>query len=212
MNDRYFGEEDIGLPWDLVRSDDECDMSPEESPCVIAAGVNFVVSPAVAVRVVIYITAHSGITVVVKVAAGTDQRRSIVPVGIIRCVLVHRIVAMIFSVTGDHGTLDGLVRGVVLLKLDSSVEHGNRSAAKVGSHQYTRGNVMSLLFISVHVIIVHPVVKENVVYVVHTADPPLLGEFAKSISIHKHFLVLSTTYVSEARFLQQSLSHWSRPF
>jgi len=53
-----------------------------------------------------------------------------------------------------------------------------------------------LLFISIDVIIVYPVIEENVVYIVDTADTPLLRQFAEVVLIEKDFLVLLTTDTS----------------
>jgi len=89
-----------------------------------------------------------------------------------------------------------LISVVFILKLDSGVEHEDRSATQIRSHQYARINVFSLLFISIDVIIVYPVIEENVVYIVDTADTPLLREFAKFVLIDKDFLVLLTTDTS----------------
>ena len=36
---------------------------------------------------------------------------------------------------------------------------------KIRRHKNIRGDVLSLLFISIYILIVHPVVEENVVYV-----------------------------------------------
>lgn len=184
MNDRHFGEEDVRLPNDLVRSNKENDVSPKESSCFIAACIDFVVSAAVATRV--STTACAAIVPVIQVAVRVDQRRSpIVPVGII---------GRVFRNTGDCGTVDGLVIVVVVLKLDSSVEHGNRSATKVRSHQYSRVDVMALLFISIYVIIVDPMVEEDMVHIINTADPPFLWQLAESVLIYEDFLVLPTIY------------------
>lgn len=147
----------------------------------------------------------TGTAVVVQITIEVDKRRSIVVlIGIIRYVLVRRIIAIIFSVTSDRSTLDGFINSVVLLKLDPSIEHRNRSATKVGSYKYTSGNVLSLLFILIYVIIVYPVVEKNVVYIVDTADPPLLRELAESVLIYKDLLVLLTRYIlANACYLQQ---------
>ena len=67
IGNRYFGEEDIRLPRDLMRSNNEYDMSPEEGPCVVVAGIDFVVSAAVAIRVVVPVTIRANIVIVVVV-------------------------------------------------------------------------------------------------------------------------------------------------
>lgn len=51
---------------------------------------------------------------------------------------------------------------------------------------------MALLFISIHVIIVDPMVEEDMVHVINTANPPLLWQLAESVLIYEDFLVLST--------------------
>ena len=134
MNDRHFGEEDVGLPGDLVRSNDESHVSPKESSCVVAACIDFVVGAAVAVpvRVVVSITARADITAVAQVAIGIDERcMLIVPISSIQCVLVHGIVAIIFWIAHERGTVDSVVSVVFVLKLDPGVEHGDRSATKI---------------------------------------------------------------------------------
>lgn len=179
MNDRHFGEEDIGLPRDFVRCDDESDMSPKESPRVVEACVDVIVGAAVAVGIVVSITARAGLTVMIQVAVRVDERHLlIVPIHLVRRVLVRWIVTRILWVAGGRGAVHGVLSVAFVLKLDSGVEHGDRSATKIRSHQYARGNVISLLFVSIHVIIVDPVVEEDVVHIVDTADTPLLREFA----------------------------------
>lgn len=112
---------------------------------------------AVAVGIVFSITARADPTVVIQVAVRVDEHRLlIVPIHLVRRVLVRSIVTRILWVAGGRGAVHRVVSAAFVLKLDSGVEHGDRSATKIRSHQYARGDVTSLLFVSIRVIIVDP--------------------------------------------------------
>ncbi len=197
MNDGHLGEENVGLAGNFVRCDDESDVSSQKRSCLVKACVDIVVGAAVAVDIIVFIATRAGVAVVIEVDVGIDKRcMRVVSIRIIRYVRVPWIVPIIFSITDDLATADVLISVVFILKLDSGVEHEDRSATQIRSHQYARINVFSLLFISIDVIIVYSVIEENVVYIVDTADTPLLREFAEFVLIDKDFLVLLTTDTS----------------
>ena len=198
MSDGHFSEEDIGLTGDFMRRDDESDVSPQERSCHVDACVDIIVGTAAAVNILVSIRIFTSVAVVVRVALGIDQR----------CIVIIPT-RLTIDFKGVHGlaTLDGLARIVSVLEFDPSVEHRHWSAAKIRSHKYTGVNVSPLLFISIYMIIVDPMVEEDMVHVVNGADSTLLGQFAKSVFVHEDFLPLlvrgdiSTSRLIVERFL-----------
>jgi len=61
-----------------MRCNDESNVSSQKRPCIVEACVDLVISAAVAVDIIFFITTHAGITVVIQFAVRIDERHMLI--------------------------------------------------------------------------------------------------------------------------------------
>lgn len=74
MNNCYFNKKNVKLLKNLMRCNDESNVSSQKKPCIVEVCVDLVISVTVAVDIILFITTHVDITVVVQFAVKIDER------------------------------------------------------------------------------------------------------------------------------------------
>lgn len=78
MNNCYFDKKNVKLLKNLMRYNNESNVSSQKRPCIVEACVDLVISAAVAVNIILFITTHADITVVVQFAVRIDERHMLI--------------------------------------------------------------------------------------------------------------------------------------
>ena len=78
MNNCYFDKKNVKLLKNLMRCNDESNVSSQKRLCIVEACVDLVISAAVAVDIILFITTHADITVVIQFAVRIDERHMLI--------------------------------------------------------------------------------------------------------------------------------------